>query len=64
MPDGTERNPPDSTYTCTVRMKREGEYINKKRNMKKRIGTEKEKGERHKPKKKRARTEKKNCIDH
>ena len=35
MPDGTERNPPDPTYTCAVRMERKGEYINKKRNMKK-----------------------------
>ena len=35
MPDGTERNPPDPTYTCAVRMERKGEYIKKKRNIKK-----------------------------
>ena len=28
VPDGTERNPPDTTYTCAARMERKGEYIN------------------------------------
>jgi len=27
-PDGTERNPPGTIYTCSVKMDREGEYIN------------------------------------
>ena len=43
MPNGIERNPPDPTYTCAVRMERKGEYINKKRNMKK--GSEQKKKE-------------------
>ena len=28
VPDGTERNPLDTTYTCAVRMELKGEYIN------------------------------------
>ena len=40
--DGTERNPPNPTYTCAVRMERKGEYINEKKSMKEGIGTEKE----------------------
>ena len=55
MPDGTERNPPDSTYTCAVRMKRKGEYINKKRNMKKGIGRAKEEKEQREEKQERGR---------
>ena len=42
MPDGTKRNPLNQTYACAVRMEHKGEYINKKRNMKKGIGREKE----------------------
>ena len=34
VPDGTERNPPNPTYTCAARMKREGKYINRKKSLK------------------------------
>ena len=47
-PDGTERDLPDPIYTCAVRMERKGKYINKKRNMKKGIGTEKRKKKKRK----------------
>ena len=60
MPDGTERNPPNPTYTCAVRMERKGEYINKKRNMKKGIGAEKQ--EKKKRKEEREEKEKKRGV--
>ena len=34
MRDGTDRNHPDPTYTCAVRMERKWEYINEKKSMK------------------------------
>ena len=35
MLDGTERNPPNPTYTCVVRMEHREGYINRKKNMQK-----------------------------
>ena len=65
MLDGTERNPPDPTYTCAVRMERKGGVYKLKEEHEERGSKQKKKREkRHKQKKKRARAEKKNCIDH
>ena len=44
VPDGTERNPPNPIYTCAARMKREGKYINRKKNLKSGIERKKERG--------------------
>ena len=57
MPDGTERNPPNQIYTCAVRMEHKGEYINKKRNMKKGGLGQKKKQKKNKHKKKRRKEE-------
>ena len=53
MPDGTERNPPNQIYTCAVRMEHKGEYINKKRNMKKGSGQKKKEKKNRQKKRKR-----------
>ena len=54
MLDGTERNPPNPTYTCAVRMEHKGGYINWKKNAPKGIGTKKRKGKNTKKKKKKS----------
>ena len=68
VPDGTERNPPNPIYTCAARMKREGKYINRKKNLKGRIERKKKEEadeEREKKRREREREERKKgkCWD-
>ena len=59
VPDGTERNPPNPTYTCAARMKREGKYINRKKSLKGGIEKKKNKesGQRRREREKKRRKE-------
>jgi len=57
VPDGTERDPPNPTYTCMVRMELKGWYINRKKNMQEGDRNKKEKKREQRQKERRAKRE-------
>ena len=65
MLDGTERNPPDPTYTCAVRMERKGGVYKLKEEREERGSEQKKKREKDINQKEESKSrKKKNCIDH